>query len=72
MCSLGLPNLFRSPENVMKAIGPVFLRKSVKVMSKRASFTVTAARNSITVILSINMDRNPDSRMKLTKRGIIR
>ncbi len=56
----------------MKAIGPVFLRKSVKVMSKRASFTVTAARNSITVILSINMDRNPDSRMKLTKRGIIR
>ena len=35
--------------------------------SIRASSMVTVARKSITVMLSINIARNPDSRMKATR-----
>ena len=39
-------------------------------LSKRAISTETVARKSITVMLSMNMERNPERSMKVTRMGI--
>ena len=65
----GSPHIVAEPPRLAQKISAIITGTGLKFTTS-ASSTVTAARNRITVMLSMNMDSIPDTSIKATSIGM--